>query len=174
MTRVMSAPRAAEILLDSHVPRSAPVDVEAIARAEGIVVRRERLDRTVSGLLLREGSGALIAVNEAHNARRQRFTVAHELGHFVLHPGKAYLVDSTVRINFRDDLASMATDKEEIAANAFAAAILMPESLVRDALRELPPSQVSSPERVVEDLAGRFDVSVEAMGYRLINLGLAT
>jgi Zn-dependent peptidase ImmA (M78 family) len=100
--------------------------------------------------------------------------VAHELGHFILHPGKPYLVDSTVRVNFRDDLASMATNREEIDANTFAAALLMPETLVRDAIGELRQAQLVDAARVVERLAAQFDVSTEAMGYRLINLGLAT
>jgi Zn-dependent peptidase ImmA (M78 family) len=77
----------------------------------------ERLDSTITGLLLREGGAKLIAVNSAHHPRRQRFTIAHELGHPQMHDG-AYIVDSTVRINRRDDLSSMATDSQEIEANA--------------------------------------------------------
>jgi Zn-dependent peptidase ImmA (M78 family) len=166
--------RAAEDLLTKHRVISAPVEVENIARAEGIVVARNKLEPSVSGLLLRDGASSLITVNNSHHPKRQRFTVAHELGHFILHPGKPYLVDSTVRVNFRDDLASMATNREEIDANTFAAALLMPETLVRDAIGELRQAQLVDAARVVERLAAQFDVSTEAMGYRLINLGLAT
>lgn len=165
---------AAEDLLKRHGIDRIPVDVQAIAEGEGAVIAREVLDRSVSGLLLREGAAKLIAVNSTHAARRQRFTIAHELGHLVLHPGRDYLVDSTVRVNFRDDLASLATDREEIQANAFAASLLMPAKLVHAAVSALRDSQAGNAERVVEQLAAQFDVSEEAMGYRLINLGIST
>jgi len=168
------ADKAAEALLAKYAIDSAPVDVRRIAEGEGAVVASEQLERTISGLLLREGDARLIAVNSSHALRRQRFTIAHELGHMVLHPGKQYLVDSTVRVNFRDQLSSLASDTEEIQANAFAAELLMPRDLVLRHVARLRASQVGNPDRVVETLADQFDVSTEAMGYRLINLGVAT
>lgn len=168
-----TAERAAEELLAISGVREAPVDVEGIARQLGAKIVHEPLDATISGLLLREDGAKLIAVNSEHHPRRRRFTIAHELGHLQLHPGD-YIVDSTVRVNRRDTLSSMASDREEIEANAFAAALLMPSPLVRAALEQIRDSFVSNPSRVVDSLATQFDVSSEAMGYRLINLGLST
>jgi len=165
---------AAEALLKRHGVSEVPVDVEAIARAEGAIVLRESLDRNVSGLLLREEGSNLLAVNDTHHPRRQRFTIAHEVGHLLLHPGRPYTVDSTVRLNWRNDLSSLATDQEEIAANAFAAALLMPADAVRKAVGSLREGPASNTARVVELLAEQFDVSAEAMGYRLINLGISS
>jgi hypothetical protein len=63
---------------------------------------------------------------------------------------------------------------KEIEANAFAAALLMPEEAVRDAVTKLRSSTAANASRVVEVLAAEFDVSADAMGYRLINLGLSS
>ncbi|PUB27685.1 uncharacterized protein DUF955 [Promicromonospora sp. AC04] len=170
--RVKAEKHAAE-LLERLAVRTIPVPVEEIAASLGVKLVHESLDPTVSGLLLREGGTKLIAVNSGHHRRRQRFTVAHELGHLQMHKGE-YIVDSTVRVNRRDGLSSMATNDEEIEANAFAAALLMPRSLVHEAIGRLRASQMANPARATELLAEQFGVSTEAMGYRLINLGLSS
>ncbi|GGN76606.1 hypothetical protein GCM10011579_057900 [Streptomyces albiflavescens] len=64
------------------------------------------------------------------------------------------------------------TDREEIEANAFAASLLMPADLLRSELSRLPAVVRHGPERCTSALAGIFDVSDSAMGFRLINLGL--
>lgn len=171
--RTRTAESAARQLLTGLGIAALPVPVEAIAAHLGARIVHEPLDSTISGLLLREGGTNLIAVNSEHHPRRRRFTIAHELGHLELHKGD-YIVDSTVRVNRRDTLSSMATDAEEIEANAYAAALLMPGDLVRQTLGQLRDSQISNPSRVVDTLAEQFGVSSEAMGYRLINLGLST
>jgi Zn-dependent peptidase ImmA (M78 family) len=70
----------------------------------------------------------------------------------------------------RDDLSSTATNAQEIEVNTFAAALLMPE----DGVTKLRSSIAANPSRVVEVLAAEFDVSADAMGYRLINPGLSS
>lgn len=167
------AERAATELLDDLGIETVPVPVEDVATRLGAKIVHESLDPSISGLLLREDGSKLIAVNSEHHPRRRRFTIAHELGHLQLHPGD-YIVDSAVRINRRDALSSMASDSEEIEANAFAAALLMPAGLIRTALGGLRDSQAGNPGRVADILAEQFGVSSEAMGYRLINLGLST
>ena len=79
----------------------------------------------------------MIGVNDLHAPRRQRFTIAHEVGHLEMHKGRPLVLDH-VRMNMRDATSSTATDVEEIEANQFAAAILMPSDLViREARRLL-------------------------------------
>jgi Zn-dependent peptidase ImmA (M78 family) len=132
-------------------------------------------DGDVSGMLLREdGMPPVIGVNTAHATVRQRFTVAHELGHWALHPGRLVIFDRPMRVNRRDSVSAMATDREEIQANAFAAALLMPERIVRQRVSELPPDEGRDPDRAAARLASVFDVSTLAMSFRLINLGLAS
>ena len=59
---------------------------------------------------------------------------------------------------------------KEMEANAFAAALLMPKTLVRAAVHEITREGIKG-EAFVEALAGKFRVSKQAMGYRLLNLG---
>lgn len=172
VTTAVAVSRATRLLQDCRVD-TAPVSVEDIAAQLDVQIVHEKLDATISGLLLREGQARLIAVNNQHHPRRRRFTIAHELGHLLLHKGQ-YIVDSTVRVNLRDALSSMATDQEEIEANAFAAELLMPASLIKQALGAMRVPESRSPARLTSQLAEAFGVSTEAMGYRLINLGITT
>src|SRR6266508_6143231 len=84
-----------------HTDGELPVPVEKIAEKLGVAIVVETLDRNVSGLLFRQGDTQAIGVNAAHPMVRQRFTIAHELGHFRLHPGKELILDH-VRLNLRD------------------------------------------------------------------------
>ena len=96
------------------------IDVHAIAASLEAGVVYERLPSDVSGMLVRDNESIVIGVNESHSPSRQRFTIAHELGHLVMHRGRPLVVDSA-RVNMRDSRSSMATDLEEIEANSFAA-----------------------------------------------------
>jgi Zn-dependent peptidase ImmA (M78 family) len=166
---------AAARLLADHGFSKAPVDVEALARANGVVVVRRRFeDADVSGILFRDTHHQVIGVNSAHSLLRQRFTIAHELGHWTLHPGRELILDVPVRVNLRDKTSSMASDLEEIEANAFAAALLMPEQMIRDRLNQLPPTTRREPEATASALSKVFKVSTAALNFRLINLGLTS
>jgi Zn-dependent peptidase ImmA (M78 family) len=165
---------AAARLLIEHPAVRPPVDVDELAASLGVsVVLRTFADADVSGMLFR-GERDVIGVNSAHSPVRQRFTIAHELGHRALHPGRELILDAPVRVNFRDRTSSTATDREEIEANAFAAALLMPESMVRAELERLPPNVRRDLDETTSRLADRFDVSTAALGFRLINLGLTS
>jgi Zn-dependent peptidase ImmA (M78 family) len=153
-----------------------PVRVERLAAHLGVVVSRSAFkDGDVSGMLIRQdGRAPIVGVNDVHSDRRQRFTIAHELGHFLLHPGREIVLDRPVRVNLRDKTSSMASDREEIEANSFAASLLMPADLVRSELQRLSAAVRQDPERCTGALAAIFDVSDSAMGFRLINLGLVS
>jgi len=170
-TRSRPEAEAARVLQESGQAGQIPVDIEVVAKSRGARVIRERLDRDVSGLLMRDGDAVVIGVNDLHAPRRQRFTVAHEVGHLELHKGRPLVLDH-VRLNFRDATSSAATDVEEIDANAFAAAILMPADLVIQEARRLLEDPTATDASIVPLLAQGFDVSDQAMEYRLINLGL--
>ncbi|BCB85742.1 ImmA/IrrE family metallo-endopeptidase [Phytohabitans suffuscus] len=152
-----------------------PVPIEAIAEAKGAVIARNHFSGTESGFALRQGRTKIIGVNTATSPRRQRFTIAHELGHLELHAEKALIVDHSVFLYNRDDLSSAGTDRQEIQANAFAAAILMPDELVHPKLQhEFSRGNFDSRDELIARMARAFDVSNEAMGYRLINLNYMT
>lgn len=167
---------AAELLAEVGVV-SPPVDVESIARRSGLQLVHEWFDADVSGTLIRDSDGTVvIGVNTYHSTTRQRFTVAHELGHWRLHlkeHGKDVFVDRPAEVLFRDRLASAGSDSKEIAANAFAAALLMPAHMIETEARRLfDRRRRTSEEDLVEALAPKFAVSEQAMRFRLINLGV--
>lgn len=125
-------------------------------------------------MLYRDGKQVIIGVNERDGATRQRFTIAHELGHLKLHRGRPMLLDHKVHEEVRVDLrdTSLPSSREEVQANAFAAELLMPEVLVREALEKAPKRAMQSDDALVTHLIKTFEVSRDAMVYRLINLGL--
>lgn len=163
--------KAAELLAGLGIAE-APIDVEDVARRCGAAIQRERFRRDLSGMLLRaddDADLAVIGVNSTHHPRRQRFTIAHEVGHLMLHRGRKLTVDSGLRVDYRDDSGNPSIE-EERDANAFAASLLMPEALVQ---RQAEPHVRAGATRgaLVSALAKTFDVSEDAMGYRLLNLG---
>jgi len=146
-----------------------PIDVEAVATSLGVRVERADLGDDVSGVLVRRSGQAVIGVNWAHHPNRQRFTIAHELGHFLLHEAGTY-IDKGTYARFRDEQSGSGTDWEEVEANAFAAALLMPVSLVREEARRRPFDPAD--DAALSALAAAFAVSGQAMSIRLANLGL--
>lgn len=161
---------AIDLLERIHVD-APPVDVEAIARQLDVDVRFEPLDGGLSGALYRAEDGhAVLGVNNWHVETRQRFTIAHELGHLLMHPDELF-VDGVLK---RDDESSLAIKSHEIEANSFAAELLMPRKLILEEInRALATNATPDPKRLVEQLARLFDVSEQALQFKLMNLGLA-
>jgi Zn-dependent peptidase ImmA (M78 family) len=145
-----------------------PVPVELIA-ADLFALRVEQSNAMdVSGMLLpierRIVLNASEALHEDKPIRRQRFTIAHELGHWVCHclEGKApHLQPSYCRAA---DIAHDVDRALEREANVFAAELLMPEPAVRAAW-----SASADPAAVAE----LFGVSPLAAQWRLYGFGLA-
>jgi Zn-dependent peptidase ImmA (M78 family) len=170
VNRFTIAVNKAQEMLD-RFSQQPPVDVELVARALGVEVRYQSLDEGTSGFMIRPSQGKpTIGVNSDHHPNRQKFTIAHEIGHFVLHASvPTVLVDESI-VHFRDDKSSTATDPREREANAFAAQLLMPESAVRQELNGRPIDAFD--ENAVRGLAVRFGVSTQAITLRLKNLNL--
>jgi Zn-dependent peptidase ImmA (M78 family) len=125
----------------------------------------------MSGLVYRRESGkAVIGVNSMHSITRQRFTIAHELAHLLLHTDEQLHVDERSPIGFRSALSSKAVDDKEIEANQFAAELLMPYDLLLDEINEL--SEETPTEDAIRLLADTFVVSEQAMTFRLSGLGI--
>lgn len=152
-------------LLDQHQQLGPPVRIEDIAASFGIEIRAGDLG-DVSGLLARSGNGAIIGVNSKQSRERRRFTIAHELGHFLLHEGMVSHVDHNYRLNYRNDQSSRAVNAEEIEANFFAASMLIPTRF----LNGMNAVEALDDDARVEQLAKRFDVSRHAMSLRLVNV----
>jgi Zn-dependent peptidase ImmA (M78 family) len=147
-----------------------PIPIERVARLLGVEVRREPFEGDLSGMLFREGSRAIVGVNSLHPRSRQRFTIAHELGHLELHAREGIHLDRKFPIvRQRDGRSSLAIDPEEIEANGFAAELLMPVSMLEDDIEGSDPFYED--DELTGWLADRYDVSLQAMAIRLGNLG---
>jgi len=131
MRRKNDIERETQNLLEANDLTRAPVPVEGLARSLRIDVRYSAGAEDVSGALSRNDDSVVIAVNSAQHENRQRFTIAHEIGHFLLHRGTKVHFDEDFRINYRNATSSDAKKRDEIEANAFAAALLMPEPFLR-------------------------------------------
>lgn len=171
--------RKAREALASEGIRRPSVPVERIAQKYAVVVR-EPMPNDISGMLVplpsstRESQWAIV-VNAIHPPVRQRFTIAHELGHIILHRYTTPHADGRFRIHFRDGESSKGRVKEEIEANEFAAELLMPEELVRQLAAKLnfdfaDDAADAEAVRRVSQLAKRFEVSMQALSFRLANL----
>lgn len=145
---------------------AAPVSPRRVAAVLGATVQPEFADDEISGGLQRTTAGPIIGVNASHHPNRQRFTIAHEIGHLVLHEGEDVFVDRQFR---RDATSSEAIDPIEIEANKFAAALIMPEEFIR---RDLADELLPLTSDAVEKLARMYLVSQQAMTFRLDNLAV--
>ena len=151
------------------------VDPAEIASSLGVTIRYFSLDDNLSGFMLIEAGKAMIGVNQNDGAKRQRYTIAHELGHYFLHDRSEPFLDprtAHVQVIPRDDLSSQGIDPREIEANVFAAELLMPEDRLRDAVEQQGGLGIfDDQDSEIKQLADQFQVSVRAMTIRLERLG---
>ena len=148
-----------------------PIPVELIAQKVGLQVEKATLGDDVSGLLVIENGKGTIGYNASHPPVRQRFSVAHEIGHFILHQKQGQLfIDKTYKVYLRDQLSSSGENIQEVQANQFAAALLMPEELVRQEVAEIGFDL--GDETAFDILAEKFQVSRQAMFFPLSNLNI--
>ena len=164
MTRKEIEERAAEVLRH-HGLYSVPVDPVVLANKVGIKVHNAMFwEDGISGVVAKRGDFISLLVNADNAPARKRFTIAHELGHHFLHLLQdGAFVDKEVDL-FRAEVGEGESPKrQEVEANQFAAALLMPEEFVRREFEHSPELSV---------LARMFNVSEVAMGYRLSQLRL--
>ena len=163
----MSLERRAEQLLAKVGVNTPPVPVKQVAQHLDIEIELADLGEDCSAVLVRHGPRAVIGINKTHPINRKRFSIAHEIGHFLFHQGDTY-IDKGYRVNFRDLESGSGTKTEEMEANAFAAALLMPAPWVRTAFKKQPFDLTE--DESLQKLASKFKVSTQAMTYRLMRL----
>lgn len=159
------ASKAAEVLKYFGI-NEYPINPVRIAQSLGIrVIERLFPGKNISGIIRMDEKETLIYINKNDTPSRQRFTIAHEIGHFFLHmDGNHGFIDNAVTL-YRANETPISSDmaQQEKEANAFAAALLMPENDVRF-------EWIFADS--VEDIAKEFYVSADAMKIRLKNLGI--
>lgn len=155
--------KAESLLQRTFATTVAPVDVDATAERLCLLVRDALLE-DMDGCLVSDGNMGVILTNRAlAYARRRRFTVAHEIGHFVLH--KTSLKQ---RGHFSDGSSDLhdfncSEGSEEAEANVFASCLLMPQILLPSSFGQNKPMFAD-----VESISEEFDVSLAAAARRLV------
>lgn len=147
--------------IEAH-QEEAPVRLSTVGRALGLSVKASTLPPGISGEIRpdpAEPGKFIIRVNRHDSDRRQRFTVAHEIGHFLFHRDQ-------IGAGIKDDVLyrSSLSDRREAEANRLAADILMPETLMQPAIES---ARALGVEDLVGHLSDMFDVSEAAMKIRL-------
>jgi Zn-dependent peptidase ImmA (M78 family) len=147
---------AEKVLKDNFVV-DPPIHVDEIARNYGLDVREadfEEFSDSVSGLI--NPDERVILLNSKDSTNRKIFTVAHELGHFLLHQTEMHENDE-YKILYRKPLGELNTDSVEKEANCFAAHLLVPKKIL-EKYKHLDTATI----------AKIFAVSTEVIGFRLL------
>lgn len=153
--------RCAESLIDElGIASARDIDIEAIAFDSGVDVLYEALDGC-EATLVGFGSKAIATVSPSPSRGRERFSVAHEIGHWLLHRGKSFRcrADDIVQ-NYSADL------RLEKDADEFASHLLMPTSIFRPAIKAANRPGLND----LQDIAEQFEVSMQAVSIRLATL----
>jgi Zn-dependent peptidase ImmA (M78 family) len=143
---------------------TAPIDVEAITEELGIEIQHKELPNNHPGYAECSNGQPLIVINKKHSKDRGRFTLAHELGHHLLHESDLLKEGSLDRIGYNH----YHDDYREFEANDFSARLLMPEHIVRAYYDEYTVDGYVD----VSALAYIFKVSIDAMRFRLNKIGI--
>lgn len=157
-----------KLLADNGITET-PVPLSRIAKAYNVRISVDSLDGDLSGFLYRDTNQAVIGVNNHHSQTRQNFTIAHELGHFLLHDQEQLHVDHQFRVLLRNDLSSQGIDDAEREANFFAASLLMPKTFLEKDLEGTEYVDLFEDD-FLSDLARKYCVSTQALVNRLKNL----
>ncbi|CAK1941526.1 HTH-type transcriptional regulator / antitoxin HigA [Vibrio crassostreae] len=129
-----------------------PLDLSSLCHVLGIGIQFVPLENNISGRLHHDGNRWIINVNSLHHQRRQRFTIAHELGHYFLHRNsQEKYEDATFHRGKQYSL-------KELEADNFAGALLMPKAEFKDFVR--------SYSNKIDDIAEHFGTSSVAIKKR--------
>ncbi len=138
-----------------------PVKLGAIAKRLGIRALLSTLPRGISGQIGQENDGFVIRINRHEAKYRQRFTLAHEIAHYLLHYDKIIAEGGwSENVLLRSGQAA----EVEYQANRLASDLVIPSAQLAEATAEYSGPMTSE---IIEDLARRFGVSTAAMEIKL-------
>jgi hypothetical protein len=164
--RVTLAKRKAEAFLREEGIESLPVDPFAIASSQDIIVKpKPDADAGVSGMLLRHGDvfGILYATH-IQSEGFQRFSIAHELGHYFLDGHIDYVLPKGSQVH-TSHAGFVSGDPYELEADNFAAGLLMPDRPFKRALEKCEPGLAT-----VESMGNLCRTSLTATAIRYAEL----
>jgi len=153
------AVKAAQLVLSENYVLAEPVNVRDIAKNYGLEVVDadfgEKLSN-VAGFINPENR--TIYLNSGNPENRKTFTIAHELGHWILHRDKLEKEPEKYAVLYRIPLGRLNQDPVESEANCFAANLLVPKTYLEKHIEKYSD---------VDQLANIFNVSTEVIGFRL-------
>lgn len=148
-------------VLSLHGIETPGFDIVALATAMGIVVREGGLENADAWLFRRpDGKGILRTRSDGSSYARRRFSIAHELGHWVMHPNL-----KQGRYCTETDLTDYVRSPEEAEANCFAATLLMPRFMMKGSMGIADPSFA-----LIDRITTEFATSRTATARRFVEL----
>lgn len=170
--KVEDMPGVAQMILDKLGIEECPVPIVAIMKSLRFQVVSGELKDEISGIIgiddnLKKDfeSSRVIAINSKDNIGHQRFTMAHELAHFL------FDFDVSKQIEYYNTYNTLESEtEEERRANFFAANLLMPEKVFKEEFEKVVVK--NNLYRTVEKLSDIFQVSGEAVRRRISELSL--
>lgn len=141
-----------------------PVDINIILKNLGINLLPYPFPEKISAILLKENDMLVVGVNKAHCSNRQRFSIAHEIGHYLLGHYRDIFIDSSEASEGKFDAFDSEHNKtQEQEANHFAGELLMPSYMLEKDFSRL---------KNIEEIATLYRVSKDALWIRLLKLKL--
>lgn len=163
--------KAETTLLETDTYR-VPIPIHIVAQRLNLTLEALPLEK-ISGMLIVRGDRGAIGYNSAHARVRQRFTISHEVAHFVLHTGQnakpKLFIDEHVMSRL-GKVASAKVERQEAEAYRLGSALLMPKSLVQKEIRNRDLDL--DDDEAINFLAKQFWVSPVAIANRLSRLGI--
>lgn len=158
------AQQVAELLDDLNMTCIDELDIIRIAEHLNIEVRYEKLDACAANII-GVGEHAIITVNQASTHGRKRYSIGHEIGHWIYDQGKGLYLCETKDLNVPWN-SRLRTSPAEKRANRFAAELLMPREWFREAARDMDITF-----NTVEALREDFQTSRTSTAIRLVEVG---
>ena len=147
-------------ILEESRKQKYPLDIEAIIKSYAIVICKKDMDYDISGYIEKREKNWIIGVNKYHSKQRQRFTLAHEFAHYVLH---SHHIISHQRHEDISLFRSNEFNTMDVEANNFAGELLIPTDKFKEYLRKGTTK--------IKDLSDIFNVSISAIRYKAYKLG---
>jgi Zn-dependent peptidase ImmA (M78 family) len=162
----MEPEKLAKELLEKYqlcMPDKYKTDVEGIANAEGLIIYYTDIGESL-GLLVYDDDAAFIKINnKIRESGMIRFTIAHELGHYIINKNRIILKHG---LKYHEFYNYNPQTKEEMEANAFAAELLMPKRKFNKFTKDKKLNF-----NLIKEIAQTFDVTLSAAAIRYANIG---
>jgi len=148
---------AERILLDLGISEPTEIDLDAIAWTRGAVVNYRGID-SCEATIVGSKRRAVISVNNRRPPERQRFSLAHELGHWHHHRGRMLFCGNRDVANFGNDALN-----PERQADGFASDLILPNYMVDPRLRKMKRPTLAA----ARELAQEFCASLTATLFKM-------